>query len=348
VGDGEVGHGAPPRWKLVAAFGAIYLIWGSTYLAIRFAIETLPPFLMAGARFLVAGGLMMLWVRGSGAAPPTRAQWRAAAIVGTLLLVAGNGGVVWAQQRVPSGMAALLVSLVPLWIVLLDWLRRGGVRPEGAVFFGVLAGLGGVAWLVGPEQALGAERLDPVGAAVLVFACLSWATGSLYSRGAELPASPALGIGMQMLIAGGILTLLGTLRGELVGIDLGQASLRSWLALGYLVVFGSIVGFSAYVWLLRVADTAKVATYAYVNPVIAILLGWGLAGEELTLRALSASAVIVAAVALITVKRRPSGSGSGPALAVPRPSVGKRFQPSRGGSGGSRDAQSPARGWKRS
>jgi drug/metabolite transporter (DMT)-like permease len=312
-------HDAPSRLALVSAFAAIYLIWGSTYLAIRFAIETLPPFLMAGVRFLIAGGVMYLWARRRGAAAPSRLHWRSAAIVGCLLLVGGNGGVVWAQQRVPSGMAALLVSLVPLWIVLLDWVRPGGVRPGPSLVLGVLAGLAGVVWLVGPERALGAERLDPVGTAVLVFACLCWATGSLYSRGAPLPSAPALGIAMEMLVGGVVLTLLGLAAGEAGTVDLAAASARSWLALAYLVVFGSLIGFSAYVWLLRVADTAKVATYAYVNPVIAMFLGWLLAGEALTLRAASAAAVILGAVALITLQRRPGGTGSGPALAVPRP-----------------------------
>jgi drug/metabolite transporter (DMT)-like permease len=283
--------------KVAIALAAVYLIWGSTYLAILFAIETLPPFLMAAARFLVAGGLLYGWARFKGAPRPSLAHWRSAALIGLFLLLCGNGGVVWAEQRVDSGLAALLVSTEPLWIVLLVWLRPGGGRPGPRVIAGLLLGFAGLLLLVKPSPAGG---IDPVGAAVIVLAALSWAWGSLYGQRASLPDSPILTTGMQMLCGGGLLSLASLAAGEPAGFEPSAVSLRSLLALGYLVVFGSLVAFTAYVWLLRVASPVLVSTYAYVNPVVAVLLGWVLAGEPLTAGTLIAAAVILSGVALIT------------------------------------------------
>ena len=306
--------GIPHRWistsslppstgRVVAAFAAVYLIWGSTYLGIRFAIETLPPFMMAGTRFLVAGGLLYGLLRLRGNPAPSRAQWGGAAIVGCLLLLGGNGGVVWAQQRVPSGIAALMVAAVPLWMVLLDWLRPGGLRPKTAVIAGLILGTIGMAVLIGPEGLIGGDRVDPVGAGVLVLASFSWAAGSMYSRSARL-ATPLLATGQQMLAGGAALLVLGVLVGEPARMDLGAASSRSVLALLYLIIFGSLVGYTCYIWLLRVSTPAKVATYAYVNPLVAVLLGWLLAGEALTQRTIVAALVILTGVAVVTMKRR--------------------------------------------
>ncbi len=289
----------PSRVKLVAAFAALYIIWGSTYLGIRYAIETLPPLLMAGVRFMLAGAIMYGVLRLRGAEPPTREQWRTAAIVGTLLLLGGNGGVVWAQQRVPSGIAALLVATLPLWMVTIEALRPRGRRPSLGVMAGLVLGLVGIGVLVGPG-AIGGWRVDPVGAAVLILASLAWAAGSIYSRTAPHPPTPLLSTGMQMLAGGFALLLAGSVRGELGALDTMQPSLRSVLAMAYLVIFGSLIGFTAYVWLLRVSTPAKVATYAYVNPVVAVFLGWAIAGEPVTTRTLVAAAIIVGAVALIT------------------------------------------------
>lgn len=299
----------PPRWRVVTAFAAVYLIWGSTYLAIRLAIETIPPFLMAGIRFLIAGAILYAWARWRGTPPPLRPHWLAATIVGGLLLVGGNGGVVWAEQRVPSGLTALLIATVPLWMAFLNWLRPGGVKPSNGVIAGLLLGFIGITLLVGPGELAGGHHVDSLGAAVLIMASLSWAAGSLYSRRAQLPASPLLTTGMEMLAGGALLLIAGSLADEWARFELSALSVRSSLALTYLIVFGALVGFTAYIWLLRVSTPAQASTYAYVNPVVAIFLGWALAGEPLTARTLLAAAIIVAAVVVITTQRVPSDKG---------------------------------------
>ncbi|MCL5263700.1 MAG: drug/metabolite exporter YedA [Chloroflexi bacterium] len=292
------------RLRVVVAFAAIYLIWGSTYLAIRFAIETLPPFLMAGTRFLVAGAMLYGFARLRGAPRPAWFHWRAATVVGGLLLLGGNGGIVWAEQRVPSGMAALLVATVPLWMVLLDWVGRQGTRPSAGLVARIVLGFAGVALLLEPADLPGSSfAVDQVGAAVIMLASASWATGSLYARRARLPAAPLLTTAMEMLAGGSLLLVAGSVMGEWATLHSVHVSLRSILSVGYLIVFGSLVGFTAYIWLLRVATPARVSTYAYVNPVVAVILGWALAGEPLTPRTLMAAAVIVAAVVMITVSR---------------------------------------------
>jgi drug/metabolite transporter (DMT)-like permease len=294
----------PSSLAIWGAMLAVYVVWGSTYLAIRFAVETMPPFLMAGVRFLIPGALLYIWQRRVGAPPPTRAEWRSAAIVGGFLLVGGNGMVVWAEQRVVSGVAALLVGSAPLWMVLLDMLRPGGRRPGGLAALGVLVGFAGITLLVGPAQLFGGtEGVDLLGAGALTLAAFSWAIGSLYSRGAQLPDSPLLGTGMEMLAGSLGLFALGTLTGDWARLDLAGIDARSVWSLLYLIIFGSLVGFAAYTWLLRVAPTTLVSTYAYVNPVVAIFMGNWLAGEPLTPRILLATAIIVGSVALITLKQ---------------------------------------------
>jgi len=300
------------RTSLIAAFAAVYIVWGSTYLAIRFAIETIPPFLMAGVRFLVAGTLMYGWAVLRRGVRPRREQWIAAAVTGTLLLMGGNGGVTWAEQRVPSGVAALMVAIVPCWMVLIDWLRPGGTRPSGRIVLGLLLGLGGIALLVGPESLMGGERIDPVGALALVIATLSWASGSIYSRYARFSATPFLAAGMQMLVGGSVLVIAGLLTNELPRVHPAAISVGSALSLGYLILVGAIVGYSAYLYLLRHSTPARASTYAYVNPIVAVLLGWALADEPLTPRMGVAAAVIVGGVALITIARQPR-SAPGPA-----------------------------------
>jgi drug/metabolite transporter (DMT)-like permease len=293
-------HG-PPVVRLVAAFGAIYVIWGSTYLAIRFAIETMPPFTMAGLRFLVAGVLLLGWARVRGVPAPTRAQLRDGAVVGALLLLGGNGAVVWAEQWVPSGLVALLVATVPLFMVLLDWLWGGAVRPGLGLWAGLIWGLIGVAFLVGGEEMGGGGGRQLAGGLVVLFGALSWATGSIYSRTARLPAAPRMATSLQMLWGGTFLLAAGALLGEWSRWDPGATTLRSWLALSYLIVFGSLVAFAAYVWLLTVTTAARVSTYAYVNPVVALLLGWALADERLTDRTGVAAAIILSAVVMLNV-----------------------------------------------
>ena len=290
------------HWRVLAALAAVYSIWGGTYLAIRFAIETMPPFLMAGSRFVIAGAILYAWMRLSGAPAPTRIQWRSTAIIGALLL-GGNGVLAWAEQLVPSGLAALMIATVPVWMVLLDWLRGGAARPNLGVTIGLVLGLAGIALLAGPTNIAGGNHLNSFGVLLLLFAAISWATGSLYARRALIPAPPLLATAMEMLVGGGLLLVAGSITGEWGQLRFDQVSLRSLLSFGYLVVFGSLIGFSAYTWLLRATSTAIASTYAYVNPVVAVFLGWSLAGEPLTVQTMLAAAIIVTAVVIITTNQ---------------------------------------------
>ncbi len=297
-------HGSAPSAAAVfAAFAAVYVIWGSTYLAIRFAIETLPGFLMAGVRFSVAGVLLFAWTRLRGAEPPRGAQWRTGAVMGALMLLGGNGAVVWATERVPSGIVALLVATVPLWMVVLDWLHGTGPRPTARVLLGLAVGFGGAVLLVGPDALGAAHLVDPLRGLAALGGSLSWAAGSIYARRAPQPRSPLVATAAQMLFGGAFLLLLGLATGEGAEVNPAGFSTLSVLSLAYLIVFGAIVAYSAYVWLLRVSTAARVSTYAYVNPVVAVFLGWLLADEPVTPRVVIAAAVIVAGVAVITTER---------------------------------------------
>jgi drug/metabolite transporter (DMT)-like permease len=298
-------HGS--RTKLLLAFAAVYVLWGSTYLFIRWAVETLPPLGMAGVRFTIAGGVLYLWTRLRDGERPTPAMWRSSAIVGALLM-ASNAGVAFAEQRIPSGVASLLVGMTPCWFVLLDWLRPGGKKPGPGVVVGLVGGVAGVTILVGPGSMAGGEHFDTLGAAVVLIGSFAWAVGSIYSRHAPRPAMALQGSAMHMLCGGIILTIVSTVLGQYRDFSFAHVSLRSALAFLYLIVFGSLVGFSAFVYLLRATTPARVSTYAYVNPVVAVFLGWAFAGEELTFRVMLAALVIVGAVALITTfggERRP-------------------------------------------
>lgn len=306
MGDGDRSF----RIKLVAAFAALYVIWGSTYLGILIAIETMPPLIMAGVRFLIAGGMLYGFSVARGAIRPTRRQWGAAAIVGAALLLGGNGAVAWAEQSVPTGVVSLVVATVPVWMVLLEWARRGGTRPGAIVFVGLALGLLGIALLLGPDvfRGTGEGAVPLSGVIVVLGGSLAWAAGSIYSRGADLPREPLLTTGMQMLAGGALLVLAGLATGEAARLDIAAISMRSFGGLLYLILFGSLIGYTSYIWLLRVSTPARVSTYAYVNPVVAVFLGWAFAGEAITARVLVAAAVIVSAVAIIvtgqTVQRR--------------------------------------------
>ena len=286
--------------RLAAAFAAVYLIWGSTYLAIRVAIETIPPFVMAGSRFLVAGALLFLWSMARGKARPTRAQWISALIVGGLLLAGGNGAVTWSEQEVPSGLAALVVATIPIWMVLLDALRPGGSRPNRYTMLGVIIGFLGIALLFGPANLREIHGIRPISMIVLFCAPLSWAIGSLYSRGAPKPHAPLQGIGMQMLCGGALLLIAATVTGQWAEVEVSSISAASVVSFLYLVVFGSIIAYSAYIWLLSATTPAKVSTYAYVNPVIAVFLGWAVASEPVTPAMLGAMVIILFSVTLIS------------------------------------------------
>ena len=283
---------------VVASFLAVYLIWGSTYFAIRVGLESFPPLFLAGTRHIGAGILLCLafWKHGE---RPTREQWFTAAITGVLLLFCGNGGVCWAEQTVPSGITALLVATVTLWMVLVDWLRPGGYRPSTRVLAGIVIGFAGLLILVGPAHLGNSGRVNPVGAAVLVLASLAWSCGSLYSKHGSMPSSPLLGAGMQALCGGAVLWAVGLAAGEGARFHPAIITPRAWLAAAYLVVFGSCIGFSAYLYILKKSAAAKVATYAFVNPIVALLLGWELGGEGLSFRTLLAGAVILTAVVLV-------------------------------------------------
>jgi len=286
------------RREIALAFAAVYVLWGSTYLAIRFGVQTIPPFLLAGLRHSTAGLLLYLWARRRGTVRPQPHHWRSAFVVGGLMLVGGNGLVTWAEQRVPSGVASLIVASVPIWMTVIDGVQRRE-RPHGVVIAGLLLGLGGIAFLVAPGQFAGGNHVDPLGAAALLSAALFWAIGSLHSRRASLPESTLLAIAMEMIGGGVLLFVAATATGEWRGFSIAAVSTRSLLALAYLVVAGSLLGFTAYIFLLGATTPARVSTYAYVNPVVAVLLGWLFAGETVSPRTLVAAAVIVAAVALI-------------------------------------------------
>jgi drug/metabolite transporter (DMT)-like permease len=289
------------RLKIILAFAALYVIWGSTYLAIRVAIETLPPFLMAGVRFLTAGAVLYGWSLLRAPDRPTRRQWRVAYIIGAFLFLGGNGSLVWSEQLIPSGVAALLVAIVPVWMVLLNWLWRRAERPHARTIAGLALGFVGIGLLVGRDSLGAVDGVHPVGALVLMLGSVSWATGSIYLKGAPQPAPPLLATGMQMLAGGALLVVAGVFTGEVGRLDPGAISLRSVLGFAYLIVFGAIVGFTAYSWLLRVVHPARVATYAYVNPIVAVILGSVVAGEPFTPRMALAALVIIGGVLLVTL-----------------------------------------------
>ena len=288
----------PSPVALVAAFAAVYVIWGSTYLAIRWGVAEIPPFLMAGVRFVAAGLVFAAWGLRQGAARPTARDWAMTGLVGVLMAAGGNGGVSWALQRVPSGLGALLVSMVPFWVALGDWWRPGGERPAGRVVVGLVLGFSGVALLVNPAEAAGASGLDPIGAGTIVVASLLWAAGSICSRHVPQPHSQALSSGMQMLGGGAVLLALSAVAGELRELDWGAISPGAFGAWAYVAAFGS-VAYGCYLWLLKASVPAKAATYAYVNPVIALVLGYFLAGEALSAWSLGCSAVVVVGVLLV-------------------------------------------------
>jgi len=299
------------RAQIIAAFASIYVIWGSTYLAIRYAIETIPPFLMGGARFLVSGALLYIWARYRGAPRPTRLHWRNAIIAGAFLLLGGNGAVIWAEQFVPSGLTALLVSILPFWLVIIEWVRPPRRRPSSAVLAGLVLGFIGIIVLIGPGNVGGQGDIRPLGALVLILGSLAWAIGSFWSRDAKLPDSGLLTTGMEMLGGGVLLLIVGVLSGETSHLDIHHVSRASAIGLAYLVTFGSLLGFTSYIWLLDKVSPARLGTYAYVNPIVAVLLGWAIAGETLSARTAVAAVIVICAVALITTARSTTAARSG-------------------------------------
>lgn len=288
--------------RVIIAFACVYLIWGSTYLAIRFTIETLPPFLSAGIRSLLAGLILYAVARRRSKEKITREHWQSAFIIGGLLILGGNGSVVWAQRYIPSGVAALFIAITPLWMVLLQWLWQRGKRPSAGILFGIGLGVLGVWLLMAPDsQDLSSFPFHIGAALVLLFASLSWAIGSVYSRKAPLPASPFLSTGMQLMAGGILLALAGFVRGEAATLNPAAFSLKSIAAFVYLVLAGSLIGFTAYIWLLKNVGVAKASTYAFVNPIVAVFLGYALAGEKLTSQTALAACFVIIAVIVITL-----------------------------------------------
>lgn len=294
---------APTRTALILAFAAIYLIWGSTYLGIRIAVETMPPFLMAAARFLLAGGVLFAFLKMRGAAWPTTRQWRINTVIGIFLLLGGNGAVVWAEQYVPSGITALIIGASPLFFVLTEWAWPGGMRPTAIVLGAMLLGFAGVTWLAAPWENGLEGSIHAGGLVAILIGSISWSIGSIYSRHAKHGADPFLASALQMLGGGAALVLVAVLHGDFGRLDVAAISPRAWGAFAYLVVLGSLVGFSTFVWLMKHSTPARVSTYAYVNPIVAVFLGWLILSEPIGPRTLVASAIIIAAVAIITVQK---------------------------------------------
>ncbi len=296
------------RFKIFAAFAAIYLVWGSTYLAIRFAIETIPPFLMAGSRFVLAGSALYFWRSRTDRVRPRAVEWRKSALVGLLLIVGGNGMLTWSEQFIPSGMAALLLAIIPIWMVLLDWIFVEKKRPSPGTMAGILLGVAGVALLSGVDRSVLLEGAHPghpvvLYAFLLTLAAISWASGSIYSRTIKSSASLLYLVSIQMLAGGISLIILGSIRGEWSLLSLHNISTRSAISLVYLIFFGTLLTYSAYNWLLRKSSAAKVGTYAFFNPLVAVFLGWLLAGERVTLRIIIGAGCILTAVVLVNQSR---------------------------------------------
>ena len=294
----------PTTLALAAAFAAIYLIWGSTYLAIRYAVETFPPLLMMGVRHLGAGAALYGWTRWRGTPAPKLREWVHPALIGALLFVGGHGSLAWAEQRVPSGIAALLGATLPMWIVLLARMKGAERKLSGRALAGLLLGFVGVAVLFGPDVWGHAGEMNLLGAAAVLGGSFIWAAGTIYMRSVKMPDSPVMSSAMQMLSGGATLMVAATLAGETKGFHLSAVSGRSWLALAYLAVFGSIVAFTAYSWLHIVASPSRVATYAYVNPVVAVLLGWVVAREPIGLFTILAMLIILVGVGLVNAGHR--------------------------------------------
>ncbi len=307
----------PPLRAYVLAFATVYLVWGSTYLAIRVAVGSMPPFALAAVRFALAGGILFAWLRLRGAAWPTRRQWRDAFVSGTFLLLGGNGLVTWAEQTIPSSITALIIGSGPVFVVLVEWAWPGGARPSPLTFLAMLLGFAGVAWLAAPWEAAvaGANAPHPAGVIAILCACLSWAVGSIYGRHVRDPAPPFTAAAAQMLAGSIALGAVALARGEFSAWDPAAVAPRAWAAFAYLVLVGSLAGYCSFVWLVKHTTAARVATYAYVNPVVAVFLGWLLLDEPVGARTLAASAVILSAVAMVTLaKNKPVTRAARPRL----------------------------------
>ncbi len=299
------------RTRIFLAFAAVYVLWGSTYLFIKYAIETIPPFTLGAARFVVSGGLLYALARWRGAPGPTAFELRLAGITGVLMLGLGNGGVMLAEKTVPSGIVALIVSSVPIWVVLLDWLRPTGTRPRKTMFAGLALGLVGMVILIGPKAIVGEGHIDETGAVILLVGSISWSIGTLMTRSAHRPGSPLVFAALQMLAASAAMLVMSLISGDGRQFSWSGLTPLSMFSFWYLVIAGSIIGYTAYVYLLGVVSAAKASTYAYVNPIIAVVLGWLFASEPLGVRMIVAAGVTLGGVAIITSSQASAKSPSG-------------------------------------
>lgn len=288
------------KTKTWLALLSLYIVWGSTYLAIRITVETIPPFLSAGIRFLISGAILMIWRRAAGDALPTKRQWRSTAIVGIFLLLGGNGLLSFAEQFVTSSVSALIIGSMPMWLVMIEALRPGGVKPNWLAILGLLIGFGGIFLLVGPSELTGdSQILDPLGVGALLAAAFLWSVGSIYSRNTDMPDSTLMATGAEMLTGSMALFAVSGLAGEWSGFNFANVTTNSWLGLIYLIMIGSLIGFVSFGWLLKNAAISLVATYAYVNPLVAVFLGAWLADEIINTRILVAGLIIIGSVVLI-------------------------------------------------
>ncbi|MEI6290557.1 MAG: EamA family transporter [Chloroflexota bacterium] len=290
--------------KIWIALLLVYFVWGSTYLGIRFAVETIPPFLHAGVRFLIAGTILFPWRRLAGDPAPTRNQWKSAIIIGVLLIVCGNGLIALAETNLPSGIAALLVATTPMFMVIIEALRPGGSKPTLIQVLALLIGFGGVALLIGPAEFGGTREFSLVSGGIVIAAAILWSIGSIYNRHADLPESSLLFSGMEMLMGSIGLIILSLFKGEWIGFQIADVSTRSIFGLIYLILIGSLVGFTSYAWLLRNAPISLLSTYPYVNPIVAVLLGALFAQEKITPRLITSAIIIVGSIILVNLSNK--------------------------------------------
>jgi len=299
------------KTKLWFALISLYIVWGSTYLAIRFVVETMPPFMYASLRFFTAGAILFIWRLAAGDEMPTWSNWKSTAIVGSLLLLGGNALIALAEKNVPSGVAALMVGTSPFWLTLFEALRANGTKPTWQTVLGLVIGFAGVFLLIGPAGITGStQKFEPLSILLMCVAPMLWSLGSIYARGADMPKSGLMSTGMQMLASSIPLLVVSVVTGELHGFSFAQVSTHSWLGLAYLITFGSLVGFVSYGWLLHNAPLSLTSTFAYVNPVVAVILGWLLAHEALNARVVAASSIIVGSVIFINWSRQAAAKKS--------------------------------------
>ena len=307
----------PPSWKILLAFAIIYFVWGSTFLAIRVGVHEVPPFLLAGMRFFVSGIVLYGWMRLKGAPPPSRTEWASATLLGALIFLVDYGCLFWAEQRVPSGIAAVVLATIPVFITLLEISFLHTQRLTVRLGLALLAGLCGVAVLTVPSFSFGEVPINRAGALALLVASFTWSVATILTRRLTLPSSKPMSAAAQMLTGGAQLFVLAALSGEFAGFHLQAVSAKAWFALLYLIVAGSIVGFTAYVWLLHHESPTKVGTYAYVNPVVAVALGYFAGGEAVGPRTLlGALLVLISVITITTTPRKASDDGKQPDLSI--------------------------------